>query len=145
MPCPFTVPKMFCAGPNFLSQPKNLIAFSASSKPFVSAQKTFYWMQIVSLSGTKYLWLPQYENEFLVWHKNFGLAQNILGPVKGQGIKLFFNGALVLIYYFKKTFYALFLEFKNILQHFKFVDWRIGEFVFWYHEQVIGQKLSYND
>ena len=29
MPCPFTGPKMFCAGPNFLSQPKNLTAFSA--------------------------------------------------------------------------------------------------------------------
>ena len=27
MPCPFTGPKMFCAGPNFLSQPKNLTAF----------------------------------------------------------------------------------------------------------------------
>ena len=30
MPCPFTGPKMFCAGPNFLSQPKKLTAFSAS-------------------------------------------------------------------------------------------------------------------
>jgi hypothetical protein len=30
---------MFCAGPNFLSQSKNLIAFSASSKTFVPAQK----------------------------------------------------------------------------------------------------------
>ena len=39
MPCPFTGPKMFCAGPNFLSQPKNLTAFSASSKAFVPAQK----------------------------------------------------------------------------------------------------------
>ena len=39
MPCPFTGPKMFCAGPNFLSQPKNLTAFSASSKTFVPAQK----------------------------------------------------------------------------------------------------------
>ena len=35
MPCPFKGHKMFCAGQNFLSQPKNLIAFSASSKPFV--------------------------------------------------------------------------------------------------------------
>jgi hypothetical protein len=26
---------------------------------------------------------------FLVWHKKFGPAQNILGPVKGQGISLF--------------------------------------------------------
>ena len=29
-------------------------------------------------------------NKFLVWHKKFGfgLAQNILGPVKGRGISL---------------------------------------------------------
>jgi hypothetical protein len=39
MPCPFTGPKMFCADPNFLSQPKNLTAFSASTKTFVPAQK----------------------------------------------------------------------------------------------------------
>ena len=39
MPCPFKGPKMFCAGPNILSQPKNLTAFNASSKTFVRAQK----------------------------------------------------------------------------------------------------------
>ena len=39
MPCPFTGPKMFCGGPNFSSQPKNLTAFSASPKTFVPAQK----------------------------------------------------------------------------------------------------------
>jgi hypothetical protein len=39
MPCPFTGPKMFCANPNFLSKPKNLTAFSASSKTFVPPQK----------------------------------------------------------------------------------------------------------
>ena len=49
----------------------------------------FYWMQIIFLSGTKSLWLPQYVNKFLVWHKKFGSAQNILGPVKGQGISYF--------------------------------------------------------
>ena len=27
MPCPFRGPKTFCAGPNFLHQPKNLTAF----------------------------------------------------------------------------------------------------------------------
>ena len=27
-----------------------------------------------------------YVNKFSVWHKKFGPAQNILGPVKGQGI-----------------------------------------------------------
>ena len=35
----YTGPKMFCFGPNILSQPKNLIAFSASSKTFVLPQK----------------------------------------------------------------------------------------------------------
>ena len=55
MPCPFTGPKMFCAGPNYLSQPKNLTAFSGSSKTFVLAQKPI-------LLSTNYLF---------VWHKNF--------------------------------------------------------------------------
>ena len=46
-------------------------------------------MQIIFLSGTKSLWLPQYVNKFLVWHKKFGPAQNILVPVKGQGMNKF--------------------------------------------------------
>ena len=53
MPCPFTGPKMFCAGPNFLSQPKNLTAFSASSKTFELAQKP------ILLNA----------NHLFVWHK----------------------------------------------------------------------------
>ena len=68
MPCPFTGPKMFCAGPNFLSHPKNLTAFSDSSKTFVPAQNLLD------------------ANHLFVWHKKFGPAQNILGPVKGQGL-----------------------------------------------------------
>ena len=59
---------------------------SASSKMYVPAEKQFYWMQIIFLSGTKFLWLPQYVNKFLVWHKKIGPAQSILGPVKGQSI-----------------------------------------------------------
>ena len=55
MPCPFTGPKMFCAGPNFLSQPKNLTAFSASSKTFVLAQKPIFLNANHILSGTKCL------------------------------------------------------------------------------------------
>ena len=58
MLCPFTGPKMFCASPNFLSQPKNLTAFSASSKPFVPAQKPI-------LLNAKHLF---------VWHKMFVTA-----------------------------------------------------------------------
>ena len=55
MPCPFTGPKMFCDGPNFLSQPKNLTAFSASSKPYVPAQKP------ILLNA----------NHLFAWHKIF--------------------------------------------------------------------------
>ena len=72
MPCPFTGPKMFCADPNFLSQPKNLTAFSPSSKTVVRAQRT------ILLNA----------NHLFVLQKMFGQAQNILGPVKGQGIRL---------------------------------------------------------
>ena len=56
MPCPFTGPKLFCAGPNFLRQPKNLTStFSASSKTFVPSQKP------ILLNA----------NHLFVWHKMF--------------------------------------------------------------------------
>ena len=54
LPCPFTGPKMFCAGLNFLSQPKNEW-FSPSSKTFVPAQKP-------TLLNA---------NHLFVWHKMF--------------------------------------------------------------------------
>ena len=85
MPCPFTGPKMFCAGPKILSQPKNLTALSASSKTFVLAPKPI-------LLNANHL-LVCYKmfvtaTICMFWHKKFGPAQNILGPVKGQGITL---------------------------------------------------------
>jgi hypothetical protein len=55
MPCPFTGPKNFCDGPIFLSKTKSLIAFSASSKIFVLAQK----LNLLN------------ENHLLVRHKTF--------------------------------------------------------------------------
>jgi hypothetical protein len=58
MPCPFTGPKMFCASPNVLSQPKNLTVFSASSKTFVPAQTP------ILLDA----------NHLFVWHKSFVIA-----------------------------------------------------------------------
>ena len=39
MPCPFTGPKMFCAGPNFLAQTKNLFTYFGSHKHFVPEKK----------------------------------------------------------------------------------------------------------
>ena len=39
MPCPFTGPKMFWAGPNFLCQTKNLFTYCGSHKLFVPDKK----------------------------------------------------------------------------------------------------------
>ena len=77
----------FCVSPNFLSQPKNLTAFSAFSKTFVSAQRL---IRLILLNAKKIVWhkMHQYANQFLVWHKKFGPAQNILGTVEGQGISV---------------------------------------------------------
>ena len=38
-------------------------------------------------SGTKNFGLAQYVTQFLVWLKKFGPAQNVFGPLKGQGIR----------------------------------------------------------
>jgi len=45
-------------------------------------------MKIIFWSGTKSLGLAQYLNQFLVWHKKFGPAQNVFGPAKEQGTRL---------------------------------------------------------
>ena len=49
MPCPFTGPKMFCAGPNFLSQSKNLNALMPC--PFTSPK--MFWVGPNFLCQTK--------------------------------------------------------------------------------------------
>ena len=85
MLCPFTGPKTFCTGPNFLSQPKNLSAFRAFSKTFVPTQKP------ILLNA----------NHRLVWHKKFEPAQNtlgVLGPVKGQGISLLYTSTSTMLF-----------------------------------------------
>jgi hypothetical protein len=81
VPCHFTGPKNFCDGPNFLTKTKSLIAFSASSKNFVLAQK----LNLLN------------ENHLLVWHKmfvtsticpsSFGLAQKIWTRSKSKCTK----------------------------------------------------------
>ena len=71
MPCPFTGPKMFSAGPNILSQSKNLTTFSASSETFVLAQKP-----ILMNANHLFVWHKMFVtativNKLLVWHKKF--------------------------------------------------------------------------
>ena len=91
MPCPFKGPKMFCVGPNTLSQPRNLTAFSASSIKLLSRPKKPILLNANHLFVLHKMFVTtQYINKFLVWLKIFGQAQNIFGPVKGQGNNLMF-------------------------------------------------------
>ena len=53
---------------------------------FVLSQK-LKKVEIMFWSITKSLGLAQYVNRILVLHKKLGPAQNILGPIKGQGIR----------------------------------------------------------
>ena len=80
--CPFTGPKMFCAGPNILCQTKNRTVLSATSKYFVLTLK----LNAKSRKNQKSLGQAQYVDQFLVWHITFGRAQNILGPEAEEGI-----------------------------------------------------------
>ena len=52
MPCPFTGPKMFCAGPNFLSQPQNLTAFNTGTKTNFTECKSSFCLRKMFVTGT---------------------------------------------------------------------------------------------
>ena len=82
------VAKYFVPVQIFWVSPKILLHLVPLQK--LCGGKKNYWMQIILLSGTKCLWLAQYVNKFLVRHKMFGPAQNILRDVKGhrQQVKL---------------------------------------------------------
>ena len=85
------VPKCFVPVQIFWANPKIWLHLVPLQNLLCRHKNQFCWMQIIFLSGTKCLWLPQYVNTFLVWHKKFGPSQNILGPVKGQGKNLLYN------------------------------------------------------
>ena len=84
------VPKCFVPVQMFWAIPKIWLHLVPLQKLLCQHKNQFYWMQIIFWSGTKCLWLAQYVKKILVWHKKFGPAQNIFGPVKGQGISFFF-------------------------------------------------------
>ena len=61
MPSPFSGPKMYCACPKFLSQPKNLTAFSSPvhvvfgqslGRPIVRSFSQFFWLAQKFWTGT---------------------------------------------------------------------------------------------
>ena len=81
MPCPFTGPKMFCAGPNLFKNCGSHKHLMPDKRRICSQENWFLCRQKSFWRGTKcsqILWLAQ----------KFGPAQNVLGPVKGQGIRL---------------------------------------------------------
>jgi hypothetical protein len=79
---------MFWAGPNFLCQTKNLFTYCGRHKHFVPDKKMICIHKNWFCAGTKVFEEALNAVKFLGWLKKFGLAQNILGLVKGQGIRL---------------------------------------------------------
>ena len=83
MPCPFTGPKMFCAGP------KIYLHIVPVTKILCQTKRWFAISKIGFCAGTKVFEEALNAIKFLGWLKKFGQAQNILGPVKGQGIRFY--------------------------------------------------------
>ena len=129
------VPEYFVLVQIFWASPKIWLHLVPHQKPLKRQKNQFYWMQIIFLSGTKCLWLPQYVIKFLDCYKMFGPAQNILGPVKGQGIYIQSNLELVncqivnilaFVNFFEMTILPMYIleiqEEKNCLGHFNYLD-----------------------
>ena len=68
------VSKCFVPVQNFWASQKIWLHLVPLQKRLCRHRNQFYWMQIIFLSGTKCLWLPQYVNKFLVWRKMFVTA-----------------------------------------------------------------------
>ena len=79
MPCPFTSPKMFWAGQNFLRQTKNLFTYCGSHKRFVPNKKIICIQDNCSLSSQKSFWKGTKCKQI------FGLSQKIWTGTKHFG------------------------------------------------------------
>ena len=82
MPCPFTGPKMFWAGPSFYGLDQKFIHIFWQSQ----TKRWFAFSKICFCADTKVFEEALNAVKFLGWLEKFGKAQNILEPVKGQGI-----------------------------------------------------------
>ena len=60
MPCPLQIPKCFVSLQIFWASPKIWLHLVPLQKLLCRQKNQFYWMQIIFMSGTKCLWLPQY-------------------------------------------------------------------------------------
>ena len=81
---------MIWAGPNFLCQSKKLFTYCGSHNHFVPDKKmNLHSVKLVLVPAQKFLKRHYtYAVKSFGWLKNFEPAQNILVPVKGQGIRV---------------------------------------------------------
>ena len=118
MACPFTGPKFFCA------RPKIYLHIVVVTNILCQTKRWFAFSKIGFCAGTKVFEEALNAVKFLGWLKKFGPAQNILGPVKGQGINppnpwlsyfsLNFNGTLGLNNKDSKTNHTWALSSQNL-------------------------------
>jgi hypothetical protein len=109
MPCPFTGPKTFCA------RPKIYVPIVAVTNILCQTKRWFALSKIDFCAGTKGFEDALNEVEFLGWLKKFGLAQNILGPVKGQGINGISMVAIIALVTKKLALCQYKVEIKNLM------------------------------
>ena len=86
LPCPSTSPKIISAGPNFLCQTKIYLDIVPVLNLFCKTKRWFAFSKFSFSAGTKMFGATPTAVQFLVWHKIFRPAQNILGPIEGQGM-----------------------------------------------------------
>ena len=75
----------FCRSQNFLCQTKIHLHIVAVTNIFCLTKRRFAFCKSGFCASTKVLEEALNAVKFLGWLKIFGPAQNILGPVKGQG------------------------------------------------------------
>jgi hypothetical protein len=85
------VPKCFGLVQFFCARPKIYFHIVAVTNILCQTKRCFAFSKIDFCADTKVFEEALNTVQFLGWLKKFGLAQNILGPVKGQGIRIYFN------------------------------------------------------
>ena len=85
------VPKCFVPVQIFVSDQKFICILRQLQTFYGRPKDDLHSVTLVFYAGTKNFEEALNAVKLLGWHKTFGPAQKILGPVKGQGITLFIN------------------------------------------------------
>ena len=120
MPCPFIGPKIVCAGPIVLCRTKIYLHIVPVPNFLCQTKRWFIFSKFHFSAGTKLFGVALNAIQFLILHKIFGPAQNILGLVEGQGLSIWlfigdFQLKLAAYFYLKYMVYKLKL-YKIIFQ-----------------------------